>query len=169
MYAFADRFLHTSPIRVAAFLALAGNNQSIGARLRQQAMECADEVFKALVRCDSTEKQDSLLAPAYIQSPPCLICREIRVRKNVVDAEWNNRDPGSFHPKVIHELLLHFFRMNEDVLGEMVLNAQGEAIEEGIVPIPLTYIYIVCCEDNPKNWNLLFHRMWKILAFAPAA
>jgi hypothetical protein len=45
--------------------------------------------------------------------------------------------------------------MNEDVLGEMVLNAQGETIEEGIVPIPLTYIYIVCCEDNSLPQQLV--------------
>ena len=106
------------------------------------------QVFEPFIGCDVAEKQDRLFIVSYPQSSPCLGWSKTRVRNGIVDAEWDDRDPVRSHAELLAELKLHLFRVNEDVVGQTILDSQGEPIEQRILRIPTCRIHIVSCEDD---------------------
>ena len=79
----------------------------------------------------------------------CISRRETRVRNSIVDPERDDCDPCASHAELLDEFTLHLLRMNEDVVGEPILDSQRKPIEARILGIPLARIHIVRCEDDP--------------------
>src|SRR5690348_15868596 len=70
------------------------------------------------------------------------------MRDSVVNSEWNDRDTGSTHTEFLLKVRFHLFGMNENVIGEAVLNAQSQAIKRRILATPFGEMHIVRSENN---------------------
>ena len=59
----------------------------------------------------------------------CSLGSESRVGNSIVDPKWDNCDAGLFTAEILHEFGLHLFRMNEDMIGQPILDSQRKPIE----------------------------------------
>src|SRR5215469_2015858 len=118
-------------------------------------MKCRYKIFKALVRRDPAEKQNRPFTISDAQSLLCLARGKTRVRSKIVDPERDDSDPGLLRAKVLHEFELRLFCVNEDMVGEPILDLQREPIDERISRIPPACIHIVRREDDPLPQELV--------------
>src|SRR6266446_1499118 len=105
-------------------------------------------MLETLVRPNSTEEQDRPFISPDAQPPPCFRRSEIRVRKGIVNRMADHRHCAFTNTKILEEFSLHLLRMNEDVIGQSILNFQCKAIEQRIVRVPSGLIHIVRSESD---------------------
>src|SRR5277367_4758223 len=88
-----------------------------------------DQILETFIRRNSPKKKNRLFIFLEAKSLLCIAGRKTRVRNSIVDPERDDCDPGALHAKLLDEFKLHLFRMNEDVVGEPILDSQCDPID----------------------------------------
>ncbi len=118
-----NRLLEPAPILFTVFRP-AGNDQPVIPAPSGSLGNGGNQVFEPLVRRNMAKKQNRLVAATHAQLPLCLNSRELTLRNLVVDSVWDYAYLTIRNAKLGKELVLHFPRMNEDVINEPVQDFQ---------------------------------------------
>src|SRR6266550_3169130 len=94
------------------------------------------------------EEQDCPVSIFDPKAPLRDLWSEGRISNRVVNAKRNDSDASVRYTKALDELFFHRGRMNENVVGQAILNSQCEAIEDRVVRIPLGRINVMCGEGD---------------------
>ena len=68
---------------------------------------------------------------------------DICVRHRIVNTIGNDRDCLLTHSKLFDELVFHLLGVDKDVIGDPILDFQGEAIQQRVVRVALAGVDIV--------------------------
>ena len=120
-----NRPLDLVQVGLAALRQVPDENQAISRISGRDSLECSDQKFEAFVGPDVAKEQDRLFTVLDAQARLRLLRSEIRVRNGIVDPERDDGDGSLTNTEMLQELTLHLFRMNEDVIGKVILNSEG--------------------------------------------
>src|SRR5262245_35679571 len=116
--------------------------------LPNENLESANQILDPLVRNDSPEEQDRLVAFPQPQALLRLLGRKVRVGKGIVYRIGNDGDRSGRDAEVLTELALHLVGVDKDVVAQPVLDSQRNAVQPGIPRIPSRPVHIVRSKDH---------------------